>query len=119
MIKHQTEKGGIFMAKKIILKSTLAVFALVVISGCGFVADGPFGWVYTDHTVPIAIGTAETGSKIGKACIRSFLGMISVGNGSIEEAMTNGGINEIFIINKENLSILGTYTSQCTVVRGE
>ncbi len=107
------------MRGKSILITIIAFSTLTAITGCGFVADGPFGWVYTDHTVPIAIGTAETGSKIGKACIRSYLGMISVGNGSIEEAMTNGGINEIFIINKENLSILGTYTSQCTVVRGD
>ncbi len=89
------------MTKKIILNSTLAVFVLVVISGCGFVADGPFGWVYTEHTVPIDKGNAKTGSKVGKTCIRSFFGAISVGNGSIEEAMKDGEINEIFTLTKK------------------
>ncbi len=97
----------------------LSMLTLVSITGCGFVADGPFGWAYTNHTVSVDMGNAKTGSKVGKACIRSFFGAISVGNGSIEEAMKDGEINDIFTVNKENLSILGTYTSQCTVIRGE
>ncbi len=106
------------IAKGVILV-ILSVSALVAFTGCGFVADGPFGWVYTDHTIPIATGTAKTGSKVGKACIHSFFGAISIGDASIEEAMKDGGINEIFTINKENLSIFGTYTRQCTIARGE
>jgi len=107
------------MRGKSILITILAVSTLLATTGCGFVADGPFGWMYTDHTVSVATGNATTGSKVGKACIRSFLGMISIGNGSIEKAMEDGGINEIFTVNIENMSILGSYTSQCTVVRGE
>ncbi len=104
---------------KIILITILVIFTMVVISGCGFVADGPFGWVFTEHTVPVTVGTAKTGSKVGKACIHSFFGGISIGDASIEAAMSDGGINEVYTVNKENLSIFGTYTRQCTVVRGE
>ncbi len=107
------------MAKKGVFATILSVLTLIAITGCGFVADGPFGWMYTNHTVSVATGSARTGSKVGKACIRSFFGAISVGNGSIEAAMRDGEINEIRTVNKENLSILGTYTSQCTVVAGE
>ncbi len=97
----------------------LAVLTLVAITSCGFVADGPFGWVFTEHTIPIAIGNVNSYSKEGKACIHSFFGAISIGNGSIEEAVKDGKINDIYTVNKENLSILGTYTRQCTVVKGE
>ncbi len=107
------------MRVNIILIIILVVLTLVAVTGCGFVADGPFGWVYTEHTLPIAVGTAKSGPKVGKACIHSFFGGISIGDASIEEAMKDGGINEIFTVNKENLSIFGTYTRQCTVVRGE
>ncbi len=106
------------MRKRIFLV-ILSVSVLIAFTGCGFVADGPFGWMYTDHTTPIAKGPANSGSKVGKACIHSFFGAISIGDASIEEAMKDGGVNEIFTVNKENLSLFGTYTRQCTVVRGE
>jgi hypothetical protein len=95
------------------------VLMLLAATGCGFVADGPFGWAYTDSKTPVALGTAKTGSKEGQACIHSFFGAVSVGDGSIETAMKSAGIKEIYSINKKNLSIFGTYTRQCTVVSGE
>ncbi len=107
------------MREKGILITILAVFTLVLITGCGFVADGPFGWVYTNNTVPVTIGTSKSASKVGKSCIYSFFGGLSIGNASIDKAMKNGDIKDIFTVNKENLNILGSYTQQCTVVRGE
>jgi hypothetical protein len=96
----------------------LAVFSLVAISGCGFVADGPFGWVYTNSKTPIAIGTAKVGEKVGKACIHSFFGAVSVGDASIDSAKRKAGITDVYTVDRENLSIFGTYTRQCTVVSG-
>jgi hypothetical protein len=88
-------------------------------SGCGFVADGPFGWGYTASKTAVSTGTAKTGSKKRTACVTSFFEFTSMGDGSIGAAMKNGGIKEIFSVDKDNLSILGTYTKQCTVVIGE
>ncbi len=106
------------MMKKHIFIILFSVFTLAVLAGCGFVSDGPFGWVYTDHTVPVALGEAESGSKEGRACIYSILGMLSFGDGSIDAAMRDGKIERPYTINKESLSILGSYSQQCTVVRG-
>ncbi len=103
--------------KKIFL--LCGVLSLMALSGCGFVADGPFGWVYTDSKTPVAVGTSKTGSKEGKACVTSFFGALSVGDASIEAAMKSAGIKEINTINKKNLSVFGTYTKQCTIVTGE
>ncbi|MCI4625163.1 MAG: TRL-like family protein [Candidatus Magnetoovum sp. WYHC-5] len=106
------------MLKKVFLIIILSVMVSVV-SSCGFVADGPFGWIYTDYKSPVGMGTAKSGSKEGRTCIHSFLGAISVGDASIESAMKAAGIQEIYTINKENLSIFGTYTRQCTLVAGQ
>ncbi|KJU86252.1 TRL-like family protein [Candidatus Magnetobacterium bavaricum] len=65
------------------------------------------------------MGTAPTGSKSGRACIHSFFGAISIGDGSIETAMKDAGLKGVYTINKENLSVLGTYTRQCTLVTGD
>ena len=96
----------------------LTLVLIAVLSGCGFVAEGPFGWAYTDSKTPIAIGTAKSVSKVGKSCIHSFFGMTSIGDASIEAAMRSAGIKEIFAVDTENLSFFGTYTRVCTVVSG-
>ena len=97
----------------------VAAASLVGLSGCGFVADGPFGWGYTNTKTPVTMGQAKTGSKKGKACITSFFGFTSIGDASIDAAAKNAGIKEIYSVDSENFSIFGTYTRQCTVVSGE
>lgn len=104
--------------RRLLLVTILAAFSLVAFTGCGFVADGPFGWVYTDSTTPVATGTASSADKVGKACIHSYFGMITVGDASVEAAKKRAAITEIHSVNKENLSVVGTYTRQCTVVSG-
>ena len=107
------------MLRRLLLVSVVSLSAMFLLSSCGFVADGPFGWVYTDSKTPIAIGPSATGSKLGKACIHSFFGAIAVGDASIEAAMKEASITSIHTINKDNLSIFGTYTRQCTLITGE
>jgi hypothetical protein len=107
------------MRFKSLLLIVFAFLSVVIIGGCGFVSDGPFGWVYTDTKLPVAVGPSESGSLEGKACIHSFLGMITIGDASIETAMKEHAIKTIYTVNKESLSIFGTYTRQCTVVTGE
>lgn len=92
---------------------------LLTLSSCGFIADGPFGYMYTETETPIALGSADAGEKAGEACVKSFFGMIAVGDASIETAKKNGGISEIYTINRSNFSVLGMYSKQCTIVRGK
>ncbi|MBF0336577.1 MAG: hypothetical protein HQL05_01970 [Nitrospirae bacterium] len=115
MVPVANTKG---MRSTVALSAVLALM-LMLLSSCGFVADGPFGWIYTDTKVPVYMGTAPTGSKSGRACIHSFFGAISIGDGSIETAMKDAGLKGVYTINKENLSVLGTYTRQCTLVTGD
>lgn len=106
------------MGKKILF-ALIIVAAATATSGCGFVADGPFGWGYTNSKTPITMGQAKTGTKVGKSCITSFFGMTSIGDASIDAAAKAAGIKEIYTVDSENFSLVGTYTKQCTVVSGE
>jgi len=101
------------------LFSILLILIAISMTGCGFVADGPFGWVLTDSKDPVAIGVGETGTLSGKACAQAFFGLIAFGDASIEAAAAAGGISEIFTVDRKNFSIFGTYTSQCTVATGK
>ena len=67
----------------------------------------------------MALGSAESGEKSGEACVKSFFGMIAVGDASIEAAKKNGGIADVYTVNKSNFSVLGMFSKQCTIVRGE
>ena len=116
-IEHE---GGKRMERKFFfLFAVLVGFTLWTMTGCGFIADGPFGWAYTNSKTPVTVGTAKSGSKKGKACIHSYFGLFTIGDANIETAMKMGGITEVYTIDKENLSVFGTYTRQCTVVTGE
>ncbi len=106
------------MKRTLVAVAVLALLA-VGITGCGFVADGPFGWGYTASKTAVSTGPAKTGAKKGTACIKGLFGFTSIGDGSIGAAMKNGGIKEIFSVDKDNLSIFGIYTKQCTIVAGE
>ncbi len=106
------------MKRKAVAVAVLALFTMGS-AGCGFVADGPFGWGYTSSRTAVSTGPAKTGAKKGTACITSFFGFTSVGDGSIGAAMKNGGIKEIATVDKDNFSVFGTYTKQCTIVTGE
>lgn len=101
------------------LMMTIALILGLTLSGCGFVADGPFGWLYTETTTSVAVGTAKTGSKNGQACSKSYMGLIATGDASIRQAMENGGVKEIYTVDKLNFSFFGVYSKQCTIVKGE
>ncbi|MBF0338516.1 MAG: hypothetical protein HQL05_11870 [Nitrospirae bacterium] len=113
------------MPKKLRLKLRLVaavcvlLLPMVVVSGCGFVGDGPFGWGMTYTILPVAKGPLTSGNRNGQACVHSVMGAISMGDGSIEAAMRNGGITGIYTIDLYNHSFFGIYTRQCTVVVGQ
>ena len=76
------------------MKRIVTVVLLLIVSvaatGCGFVADGPFGYLYTETTTSVAVGPADSGEKIGTACVTSFFGMIAIGNLAGETGQVQG-----------------------------
>ena len=80
------------MTKRFLLASAIS-FALLT-SGC---ANGlsPVGvGLITDVKGPIA-ATGATGSKTGKACANTILGLINKGDASIAAAKADGGISVV------------------------
>lgn len=100
----------------------LSVLALVLVglmaSGCSLSGFGPIGGLYTEHKVGV-YGTSPSGSKTGKACTQSILGLIALGDASVEEAASKAGITKVNNINLESFSILFFYGTLCTVVQGD
>lgn len=79
---------------------------------------GPQGGLFTSTTLGV-YGTKASAPKSGSACSASYLGLVAVGDGSVEEAAANGQISEVTAIDLESFSVLFVYARLCTVVRGQ
>lgn len=59
--------------------------------------------------------------KSGRACSHSFFNLVALGSSRIYDAMLDGGVNQIGMIEQEVLAYLGGlfYHRHCTIVVGE
>jgi len=99
--------------KKVIVSVGLAV-AAIALSSCGAPRVGS---LYTDVTAPVAAGSGS-GSKVGTATSTTYLGLVALGDASIEAAKRNGGISSVSSANEQIKSVLGIITTYTTTVRG-
>lgn len=103
------------MTKRIVaacIAATLISFG----TGCLGVATPAVGILITN--VKFA-GDAEgpVGTKEGKACARSVLGLVADGDASIQAAAKNGGIRNVTSVDHESKWTL-IFGEFCTIVRG-
>ena len=107
--------------KKVIMKKFWFTFVLglvVMLMGCATVI--PMGGLYTGVKLPFgATGNNGVSSRTGVAECRSLLGLVAVGDCSIEAAKKNGGITKVNHIDMDVMNILGIYGSYKVIVSGE
>lgn len=104
---------------KQVLMVLAAVAGLTMLSGCaGYAGPGIVpGGIYSGYTLGSSAGTGA-GAKTGEACAISILGIVAIGDGSIDAAKSNGGVSQVAAVDHKVFSILGIYGSVCTVVHG-
>jgi hypothetical protein len=103
--------------KKLVL--LLGMAAGIAISGCAVTGPGLVnGTIYSGYSLGSAVG-AGTGTKSGEACAMSILGILALGDGSIESAKKDGGITQVASVDHTVFSILGIYGNVCTKVTGQ
>lgn len=99
----------------------LALAALIDASGC-MVAPvvPPQGIVFTNFKAPLDLDQNGTpvSEKSGKAEVMNILNLFSWGDGSIETAAKNGGIQTIESADYEYFTVLGLFHKYTTVVHG-
>jgi len=69
----------------------------------------------------LAVSTDPTAqsSKVGESSASGILGIVGVGDASLEAAMKNGGITKIHHVDHKVMSILCLYVKYTTIVYGE
>ena len=96
----------------------------VCLVGCGAKAHSPFAstlTLYSEVKGPIGATEHEIPDSyaIGSATAQSILGLIEIGDASINTAARNGGITKIYYVDYESTSILGLFATYTVLVYGE
>ena len=86
------------------------------LGGCATVASPAIGFLITDVKGPID-AEGSLGSKEGRACAKSYLGVYAVGDASIAAAARAGGITNVTTVDhhSKHMVVIGEF---CTIVRG-
>ena len=94
----------------------------MILTGCAGVMSPVSGALYMSVKGPLAISPQPGMSKTGTASASSILGLIAMGDASIEAAAKAGGITKIHNVTHvdvETMNILGLYVEYTTVVYGD
>jgi hypothetical protein len=94
----------------------LVVLVAFLVSGCA--TAFPMGTIYTDVKIPVA-GNQAKYSKTGVAKTKSYMGVVAIGDSSIQAAMANGKITKISFVDYKAYSILGIIGEYTTTVYGD
>ncbi len=101
------------------MKKLLGLMVLAgLLTGCA--TQIPIGAILIDNTLPKEVGDNSVRStKVGTATSQSYLGLIAVGDSSIQTAAKNGGITKISHVDWKVKNILGIIGEYTTTVYGE
>ena len=107
------------MRRTTIVSLAVVLLAVSLLAGCAAMAVAPVtGFLYTDVNAPM-IATGSSGpTKVGEAFCESYLGLIAVGDASIDAAMRAGGITQVHSVDYKSSNILGLYSKFIVIVRG-
>lgn len=103
--------------KKTNVIAGVILLSATLLTGCA-IAPSPVGTglitnVKGGHTATGAIGT-----KTGRSCAQSVLGLVNTGDASIETAKKAGSITQVATVDYETVGAFPFYGKNCTIVTG-
>ena len=99
----------------------LFALALTVslLGGCASSTSPVTGFMYSNIKAPMAVNQAgDKPQRVGRASVRSILGILATGDASIATAARNGGIREIHYVDYESQNFFGVLAEYTVVVYG-
>jgi hypothetical protein len=92
---------------------------LLATTGCALVVSPAFGGLYTDVKWGGEVTSNAGASKSGSGEAMSVLGLVAVGDASVETAARKANITKIHHVDYHSWSILGIFGRITTTVYGE
>ncbi len=104
--------------KKVMVMLSVVCLGGLILSGCAF---GPYapGVGYSSIKGPITSTGNAPGSKVGTAEAVNYVGVVAMGDASIEAAARNGGIVRVKTVDYEMINYGPFYIKTMTIVTGE
>jgi hypothetical protein len=100
------------------LKAVAVIGVVVVAGGCASAI--PQGAFFTDVKLPVSSADGEIiHTRSGVAEAKSYLGLVAVGDASIDQALRNGGIKKIKYVDYSANNIVGIIGTYRTTVYGD
>ena len=95
------------------------VLMAAFLGGCAYAVAPVTGGLYTGVRGPWTATGQGTALQVGTSSCYSLLGLVAVGDASIEAAAKNGNITKIHHVDHESMSVFGVYSTYKTIVYGE
>jgi hypothetical protein len=96
------------------------VVSLSALTGCAMVgAPVSNGALITNLRGPGHVTTLTESPKLGTGCATNLLGLIAMGDASIDTAKRSARITEVASVDYDSFSVLGVYARFCVLVRGK
>jgi hypothetical protein len=106
---------------RILITAALSA-ALISLAGCySTPVIPPIGQIYSDYRAPLTITPVgqDMGSKVGRAESVGYLGLVAMGDCSVEAACADGGISVVKHIDYEFKNMVGVIQRFTIVVHGD
>ncbi len=97
---------------------TVSVLAMIM-AGCAMSTSPVTGTVFSNVKAPVTATGYTRYHKVGTASAHSILGIVALGDASIQAAMENGGINSVHHADYQSTSFLGLYARYKVIVYGD
>lgn len=104
--------------KKVIFRIAVVAALAVSMNSC-IATQAGMGGLYTDVRQGEMATSNVRGSKMGTSSASAYLGLVAIGDASVETAAQNAGITRISHVDSKKWSILGIITTTTTIVYGE
>lgn len=104
--------------KKLVF-SLAAVMAMICASCSTITTGSGVGAIYTGVSEGAIATSNEVGTKVGESSSIGVLGLVNVGDASIQKAAKEAGIKKISHVDVKKMSVLGLFASYKTIVYGE
>ena len=99
---------------------TLSAIAALAFTSCSTIStQAGMGAIYTGVTEGQMVTSNQIGTKVGKSGCIGVLGIVAIGDASIQTAANSAGIKKVSHVDAKKTSVLGLFAKYDMLVYGE
>ena len=95
------------------------IFACAALLSVGCAKSPVVGGIYTDVKDGLAVTGNAGSSKVGTAEVKGYVGLVALGDASIQTAAREAGITRIHHVDYQTKSYVGVYPIYTIIVYGD